>query len=50
MSKLFSCDYLNIHQNVARWDAKEERNQEKMMDFEYCEEYLMSISNKVLLW
>ena len=29
MSKLFSCDYLTIRQNVARWDAKEERNQEK---------------------
>ena len=22
----------------------------KMMDFDYCEEYLTSISNKILLW
>ena len=22
----------------------------KMMDFDYCEEYLRSISNKILLW
>ena len=29
MSKLFSCDYPIIHRNVARWDAKEEMNQEK---------------------
>ena len=24
--------------------------QEKIMDFEYCEEYLRSILNKILLW
>ena len=24
--------------------------QEKMMDFDYCEEYFRSISNKILLW
>ena len=29
MWKLFSCDYLNIRQNVARWDARDERNKEK---------------------
>ena len=47
MSNLFSCDYLTIRQNVAR----EERNQEKkMMDFDYYEEYLTSIRNKLLLW
>ena len=47
MSNLFSCDYLTIRQNVAR----EERNQEKkMMDFDYYEEYLTSITNKLLLW
>ena len=47
MSNLFSCDYLTICQNVAR----EERNQEKkMMDFDYYEEYLTSITNKLLLW
>ena len=23
---------------------------EKMMDFDYCEKYLTSISNKILLW
>ena len=29
MSKLLQCDYLAIRRNVARWDAKEERNQGK---------------------
>ena len=29
MSKLFSCDYLTIRRNVARWNAREERNQEE---------------------
>ena len=29
ISKLFPCDYLTIRRNVARWDAKEERNPEK---------------------
>ena len=28
-SKLFSCDYVTIRQNAARWDAREEKNQEK---------------------
>ena len=46
MSILFSCDYLTIRRNVVR----KERNQEKMMDFDYYEEYLTSISNKMLLW
>ena len=27
------CDYLNICRNVARWDAREERNQEKVDGF-----------------
>ena len=46
LPKLFSCDYLTICRNVARWDAKEKRNQ----DFDYCEEYLTRASNKILLW
>ena len=29
ISKLISCDYLTIRQNVAREDAREEKNQEK---------------------
>ena len=29
MSKLFSCDYITIHRNVARWDSREEKNKEK---------------------
>ena len=29
MSKLFSCNYLTICRNVARWDAREESNQQK---------------------
>ena len=44
-SKLLSCDYLTIYENVARWDAKEERNREKVDEF-----WLLSISNKILLW
>ena len=28
MSKLFSCDYLTIRRNVARWDARAEKNKE----------------------
>ena len=27
-----------------------ERSTGKMMDFDYCEEYLRSISSKILLW
>ena len=29
MSKLFSCNYLTICRNVARWDAREESNHQK---------------------
>ena len=48
MSKLFSNDYLTICRNVrARWDANEERHQEKDV---YCEGSLTSISHKILLW
>ena len=51
MSKLFSCDYdhydlLKCRQNVNF----ESLRQEKEMDFDYGEEYLRSIPNKVLLW
>ena len=44
MSKLFLCNYLTISGNAARWDASEERNQEK--DYEFwllwgiCNEYI----------
>ena len=33
MSKLLLCDYLTIRRNVARWDAREERNKEKDDEF-----------------
>ena len=40
--------------NVAKlWILKKwilSGQQEKIMDFEYCEEYLRSILNKILLW
>ena len=39
MSKLFSCDY-NYVVSLQK---------EKMVGFDYCEEYLTSISNKILL-
>ena len=55
MSRLFSCNYLTICRNVTRWDAKEawvEKRgiKKKMMNFYYCEEYLISISNKISIW
>ena len=46
MSKLFSWDYLNIR----RIKKNDDEIKKKMMDFDYCEEYLTSISNKILLW
>ena len=36
--------------NVAESSNLKRFIQEKMMDFDYCEEYLRSISNKMLLW
>ena len=32
--------------NVQRWIAF---NRKKMLDFDYCEEYLRSVSNKILI-
>ena len=40
-----------IHRNVYRWDATEVKNQEKDDGFWLLfEEYLTSLSNKILLW
>ena len=33
MLKLFSCDYITIRRNVARLDAREEKNKEKENEF-----------------
>ena len=33
MLKLFSCDYITIRRNVARLDAREEKNKEKYNEF-----------------
>ena len=43
---------LTIRRNVARQIRCQGRKEprKKMMDFDYCEEYSRSISNKVLLW
>ena len=49
MSKLFSCDYFTIRWNVAREERKE-GIKKKIMDFDYYEEYLTSISSKKLLF
>ena len=42
--------YLTLRRNVARWDITEGSNEEKMIDFDYCQEYLGTISNKLLWW
>ena len=49
MSNLYRCDYLTIRQNVAREERKRKKSK-KMMNFDYYDEYLTSISNKILLW
>ena len=41
---------VKCHQIVNFEEMGTEWSQEKIMDFEYCEEYLRSILNKVLLW
>ena len=48
MSKLFSYDYEHYNVVKRRRDLNFER-MEKMMSFDYCEEYLRSTSNKILL-
>ena len=48
MSKLFSYDYEHYNVVKRRRDLNFER-MEKMMGFDYCEEYLRSTSNKILL-
>ena len=55
MSKLFSCDYLiKVWQNVTEmWVLKRfilSLQEEYLMDFDYYQEYLSSISNKILFW
>ena len=49
MSKLFSYDY-DHHERYGETSLRCERSTDKMMDFDCCEEYLRSISNKILLW
>ena len=52
MSELFSCDYLTSHRNVeSRFIIDTESSiKGKMVNFDYYEEYLTSISNNILLW
>ena len=51
MSRLFSCDYdhydmIKSHWTVNFYEMDTEPSTGKMMDFDYCEEYLKSIWNK----
>ena len=58
MSKLFSYDYLtnSMLKCCRNVDFEEtgkprlQQQQQKMMEFDYREEYLRSISDKILLW
>ena len=56
MSKLFSFDYLTMHYNMVKYRRNAEKRlilsllKENMMDFDYHEEYLTSILNKILSW
>ena len=51
MSKLFSYDdVLKCRRNLNFEKKDIALTQEKMMGFDYCEEYLRSTSNKILLW
>ena len=52
MSKLFFYDYdhydvVKCHPNL---NFEKMDTQKKMMGFDYCEEYLKSTYNKILLW
>ena len=46
MSKLFSSDYLTIRRNAASEMLEKKGIKKKMMDFDYCGEYLASISSE----
>ena len=56
MSKSFSLHYVHYydmvkcHQNMNSEEMGIELQQEKMIDFDYCNDYLRSISSKILLW
>ena len=50
IKKLFSCDYITSRQNVEKRLIDNEPIQERIMDFDYYEGYLTSISNKIFLW
>ena len=43
-------EWMKCHWNVNFEQIDTEPSGKKMMDFDYCEEYLRSISNKILLW
>ena len=51
MSKLFSCDHGGfVNVNFEEIDTEQTLTGKKMMVFDYCEKYLASISNKMILW
>ena len=55
MSKLFPCDddhcdMVKCRRNVNLKGLILSLQQEKMVNSDYCVEYLRSISNKILLW
>ena len=53
MSKLFSCgQFTHYLPKCSYRDEMLEKKgiKKKMMDFDYCEEYSRSISNKILSW
>ena len=47
---LESLRYGKMIQKYEFWRSILILQEEKIMDFDYCEEYLGSISNKILLW
>ena len=43
-------DMVKCRRNVNFEEMDTERSTGEIMDFDYCEEYLRSLSNKILLW
>ena len=56
MSKLFSYDFLAIYDSMIKCHQNLEKRlilgpkEKKILDLDYYEEHLTSISNKTLLW
>ena len=50
IQKTPSYGMVKYSQNVNFEEMDAERSTRKIMDFDYCEEYLRILSNKILLW